>query len=59
MQNTTERWRELCVQAAKEKDTDHLLELVREIDRMLYEREAHFGRRKERHDVQNIKGTAE
>jgi hypothetical protein len=30
-----ERWRELCEQAAKEKDLQKLLELVHEIDRLL------------------------
>jgi hypothetical protein len=34
-----ERWRELCEQAAKEKDANRLMELVREINRMLSEKE--------------------
>jgi hypothetical protein len=34
-----ERWRELCEQAAKEQDANRLMELVREINRMLAEKE--------------------
>jgi hypothetical protein len=34
-----ERWRELCSQAAVEKDSKKLLELVSEINRLLEEKE--------------------
>jgi len=34
-----ERWRELCEQAAKEKDANRLIELILEINRMLSEKE--------------------
>ena len=36
---TGERWRKLCEQAAVEQDSDRLLELVREIDQMLSEKQ--------------------
>jgi len=35
MDNEHERWRTLCEQAAKEKDLDRLLQLVRQINRLL------------------------
>jgi hypothetical protein len=35
-----ERWRELCEQASTEQDPDKLRELVREINRLLEEKEA-------------------
>jgi hypothetical protein len=35
-----ERWVVLCEQAAVEKDPDKLLELIREINRLLAERDA-------------------
>jgi hypothetical protein len=35
-----ERWVELCAQAADEQDTDKLIELVREINDLLEEKEA-------------------
>jgi hypothetical protein len=31
----TERWKELCAQAAKEQDPEKLLKLVQEINRLL------------------------
>jgi hypothetical protein len=34
-----ERWMELCAQAAKEKNTDRLIEIVQQINRMLEEEE--------------------
>jgi len=37
---TGELWRKLCEQAAVEQDPDKLLELTREINRLLYEKEA-------------------
>ncbi len=34
-----ERWRKLCEAAAKEQDSDRLLELVRQINQMLDDKE--------------------
>lgn len=34
-----ERWRDLCSQAAEEQDPDRLMELVREINALLEEKE--------------------
>jgi predicted Zn-dependent protease len=34
-----ERWRKLCEQAASEQDPQKLMELAREIDRLLEEKE--------------------
>jgi hypothetical protein len=34
-----ERWMELCAQAAKEQNTDRLIEIVQQINRMLEEKE--------------------
>jgi hypothetical protein len=34
-----ERWRELCAQAAVEQDPQRLMELIREINRLLEEKE--------------------
>jgi hypothetical protein len=40
MQGTAgERWRELCARAAVEQDPDKLLELTREISRLLDEKQ--------------------
>lgn len=36
---TGERWRLLCAQAAEEQDSEKLLELVKEINRLLEEKE--------------------
>lgn len=36
---TGEHWRDLCERAAKEKDSERLMELVREINRMLSAKE--------------------
>ena len=33
-----ERWMELCAQAAKEQNTDRLIEMVQEINRILEEK---------------------
>ena len=38
-EKTKECWRELCEQAAKEKDGEKLMQLVAEIDRLLQEKE--------------------
>jgi hypothetical protein len=37
--NPKERWMELCAQAAKEQNTDRLIEIVQQINRMLEEKE--------------------
>jgi len=39
MVNSEERWRELCAQAAVEQDPQRLMELVREISRLLDEKQ--------------------
>lgn len=36
---TAERWRKLCEQAASEQDSERLLELAKEINRLLEEKE--------------------
>ena len=36
---TGERWRELCAKAAVEQDPDELLELTRQISRLLEEKQ--------------------
>lgn len=36
---TLERWQELCAQAAVEQDAERLMVLVREINRLLEEKE--------------------
>lgn len=36
---TRERWQELCAQAADEQDPQRLIELVREINQLLEEKE--------------------
>ena len=35
MVNTEERWRQLCAEAAMEQDPQKLMELVKEINRLL------------------------
>ena len=37
--DSKERWRELCEQASVEQDPDKLLELVREINQLLEEKQ--------------------
>jgi hypothetical protein len=39
-----ERWRDLCSQAAEEQDPDRLMELVREINQLLEEKEQRLKR---------------
>ena len=39
-----ERWRQLCAQAAEEQDPDRLMELVREINQLLEEKEERLKR---------------
>ena len=41
--NTEERWVELCEQAAVEHDSKRLIQLVREIDRLLREKQERSG----------------
>jgi hypothetical protein len=41
MVNNEERWRQLCAQAAVEQDPEKLMELVREISRLLDEKQNH------------------
>lgn len=41
---TKEHWMQLCQQAASEQDSDRLIELVQEIDRMLAEKEIRLKR---------------
>ena len=50
MQNE-ERWRKLCEQAAKETDPARLMELVKEINELLSEKEA---RLKEENEQETI-----
>jgi hypothetical protein len=40
MREKTERWKALCEQAAVEQDPEKLLQLVREISRLLEEKQA-------------------
>lgn len=44
---TGERWRKLCEQAAVEQDPRKLMELIREIDRLLEEKENRLAGREE------------
>jgi len=44
MKKDRERWMELAERAAVEQDSDKLSELVREIDRLLAEKQAHLER---------------
>jgi hypothetical protein len=43
---TRERWEELCEQAANEQDSDKLLELVKEINRLLAEQQDRLSNKK-------------
>ena len=43
---TRERWQELCAQAADEQDPERLMELVREINQLLEEKELRLQRQK-------------
>ena len=45
-----ERWRKLCEAAAKEQDSDRLLELVRQINQMLEEKERRLQGKAKRQD---------
>jgi len=44
---TGERWRKLCEMAAVEQDPRKLMELIREIDLLLEEKENRLARREE------------
>ena len=50
MANNEERWRELCALAAVEQDPKKLMELVREITRLL---ELRDGRRAREKDIED------
>ena len=50
-----ERWKQLCEQAAIERDTDKLMELVAEINRLLFEKEEVLKTNRERNDVPESK----
>lgn len=41
MVNTEERWRQLCAEAAVEQDPQKLMELVKEINRLLDLKQQH------------------
>jgi len=45
-----ERWRRLCEAAAKEQDSDRLLELVRQINQMLEDKESRLQGKAKRQD---------
>jgi hypothetical protein len=45
-----ERWRKLCEEAAKEKDPDRLLELVRQINQKLADKERRLQDKMKRQD---------
>ena len=49
---TKDHWMELCEQAAVEQDSEKLLELINEIDRMLDEKEQRLKR--EHHQDQSL-----
>jgi hypothetical protein len=44
MVNNEERWRQLCAEAAVEEDPTKLMELVKEISRLLELKHEHRGR---------------
>jgi hypothetical protein len=46
VQGTTERWRQLCAQAANEKDPDRFLELIKEINDLLEAKRLRFSGKK-------------
>jgi hypothetical protein len=46
-----EHWRQLCEQAAVEQDSERLMELVKEIDSLLEEKEARLKANRARNDV--------
>ena len=50
---TFERWRTLCEKAAVEQDSQKLLELTREITRLLAEKEARLQQEREKSEQGN------
>jgi hypothetical protein len=44
-----ERWHQLCTEAAQEQDPDRLMELIREINLLLEEKEERLKRQLNRH----------
>lgn len=50
---TGELWKTLCAKAAEEQDPETLLELVKEINRLLDEKEARLIREREERQKQN------
>ena len=48
---TRERWQQLCAQAADEQDPQMLLELVKEINRLLEAKERRLARQELRGDA--------
>jgi hypothetical protein len=47
---TGERWRKLCEQAAIEQDSDRLIELIKEINRLLEEKKERLKSARKPHD---------
>jgi hypothetical protein len=47
-----ERWQELCEQATEEQDTQKLLKLVQEIDRLLAEKQERLNKTKSTRNLQ-------
>ena len=52
MVNTEERWRQLCAEAAVEQDPQKLMELVKEINRLLDLKQQQRGRREHKESTQ-------
>ena len=52
---TGELWKRLCAQAAEEQDSEKLLELVKEINRLLDEKEARLIREREERQRGSVK----
>jgi len=46
-----EDWMHLCEQVAIEQDTERMIELVRELNRMLDEKEQRLGRKQSKRDA--------
>jgi hypothetical protein len=46
VQDTTERWKQLCAEAADEKDPDRFLELIKQINDILEEKRLRLSGRK-------------
>ena len=52
-----ERWQELCAQAAEEQDPVRLMNLVKEINELLDEKEARLKASRTRNDYNDYKET--